>query len=58
MAQLQSRGQQIEIRDLFIGSICLEHGYAVLTQNLVHFKRIPELQVVSEKELLGLDELK
>ncbi len=51
MAHLQSRGQQIEIRDLFIGSICLEQGYAVLTQNLEHFKRIPELQVMSEKEL-------
>ncbi len=43
----------IEMRDLFIGTIALEEGFAVATQNRDHFKRIPGLQVLSEQELLS-----
>jgi len=54
MAHLQTHGKPIEIRDLLIASICLEHGYAILTDNVAHFERIPELQVIGEKQLEGL----
>lgn len=51
MAGLESHGKPIEIRDLLIGSICLEQGYAILTDNVTHFERIPELQVIGERQL-------
>jgi len=52
LAGLEKSGHRIEIRDLFIGSIALEEGYAVLTENKEHFKRISGLRVVTEQEIL------
>lgn len=51
LAHLESKGQPLDPRDLFIASICLEHGFAVLTDNTEHFRRIPELETVPEREL-------
>lgn len=51
LAQLEAKGRLIESRDLFVGAIALEEGYAVATDNLSHFERIPGLQVVDAKEL-------
>lgn len=51
LARLEAKGEPLEARDLFVGAIALEEGYAVLTANVDHFRRIPELQVVSENEL-------
>lgn len=53
LADLQKTGRTIEIRDLFIGAMALEEGFAVATENVDHFKRIPGLQVLSEQELLS-----
>lgn len=52
LAELDRTGHRVEIRDLFIATIALEQGYAVLTENREHFKRIPGLGVVTERELL------
>src|SRR6267143_3951053 len=52
LAGLEKGGRGMEIRDLFIGSIALEEGYAVLTENKEHFKQISGLRVVTEREIL------
>jgi len=58
LAQLETKGRPIESRDLFVGAIALEEGYAVLTDDLEHFERIPGVQVVEAKQLfVELDRL-
>ena len=51
LAKLATKGQPLDPRDLFVASICLEQGFAVLTENTEHFKRIPELEIIPEEEL-------
>ena len=51
LAHLEAKGRPLDPRDLFVASICLEQGFAVLTDNTEHFKRIPELETLPEKEL-------
>ncbi len=51
LAQLESKGQAIDPRDLFVGVISLQEGFAVVTDNVEHFARIPNLQVVGERDL-------
>jgi len=43
--QLYSIGQPIGIEDIMIGSIALSHGLTVVTSNIKHFSRIPNLHV-------------
>lgn len=52
LAELEERGRAVDARDIFIGAISLEEGFAVLTDNTEHFRRIPHLEVLSEKEIL------
>lgn len=54
LAQLEAKGKPVESRDLFVGAIALEEGYAVATDNISHFERIPGLQVVDPASLLRL----
>ncbi len=51
LAQLEVKGKPVESRDLFVGAIALEEGYALATDNVGHFERIPGLQVVDAKHL-------
>jgi len=51
LADLESRGQTIEMRDLFIGCIAVNKGFAVLTHTKQHFERIPNLHVITPSEL-------
>jgi len=46
-ADLDKKGEKIEIRDLLIGSIALVEGCSVLTNNRKHFERIQGLDVMS-----------
>ncbi len=46
MATLTRRGEAIEIRDLLIGTITVVNGFAIKTNNVKHFSRIPNLQVI------------
>jgi len=45
-SQLRKRGQIIEDLDLLIGATCLTHNLTLVTLNLKHFKRIPNLKIV------------
>ncbi|MGB6877173.1 MAG: PIN domain-containing protein [Candidatus Acidiferrales bacterium] len=42
----QNRGVIIPLGDLLIGATALSLGFSVVTQNLRHFERIPDLSVV------------
>ena len=42
-ATLESRGELIDDFDIAIAAIALAHGAAVLTANLSHFRRVPNL---------------
>ena len=42
----RAQGVTIPFADLLIGVTALEHGYAVATVNLRHFRLIPGLQIV------------
>jgi len=43
--------QDIGIKDVLIAAICLEHELPLLTLNEEHFRRVPELTVVTVAEL-------
>ena len=46
LVDLQKKGKGIEIRDLFIGSICLVNSLKLLTLNKKHFEIIEGLKLV------------
>lgn len=50
IVELRSKGQTIDMRDLFIGCIAIRNGFAVLTHNKQHFQKIPKLQVIAPSE--------
>jgi tRNA(fMet)-specific endonuclease VapC len=49
-AHLSTRGQVLDEADLMIASIALWHGLPLVTANLRHFARVPELEVVNWME--------
>jgi len=49
---LERRGEAIDIRDLLIGAIAKVQGLPLITANLNHFSRIPQLRVKSPEQLL------
>jgi tRNA(fMet)-specific endonuclease VapC len=49
--ELIRRNQDIGIKDVLIVAICLEHELPLLTLNEDHFKRVPELTIVTVAEL-------
>jgi len=51
MAYLESVGLPISVRDLLIGVIARENGYAVVTGNEEHFRRIRGLAVINWRRL-------
>lgn len=46
LAHAQRSGENIEIRDLFVGCLAREEGLPLLTYNVRHFRKIPGLRVV------------
>ena len=42
-----ANGVRLALADLLIGVTALELGYSVLTANLRHFERIPDLTVIA-----------
>jgi predicted nucleic acid-binding protein len=44
--QLRMDGRSIGMNDTWIAAIAIEHGFPLVTKNLNHFARIPNLQVV------------
>ena len=51
LATLEREGRAIDPRDLFVGCVAAQNGYAVVTNNGEHFGRIPGLQVLSPSEV-------
>ena len=51
-AALISRNEDIGIKDVLIGSICLQNDIPLLTLNERHFTRIPGLIVLTPSEIL------
>jgi predicted nucleic acid-binding protein len=47
LAFLEEQGKPIGIEDVWIGATALEHGLTVITRNLKHFQRIPDLRAES-----------
>jgi len=45
--------QEIGIKDVLIAAICLEHNLPLLTTNERHFRRIPNLQVLTPEAFLN-----
>src|SRR3989344_7839542 len=43
LVELQNKGENIDFRDLLIGSISKTEGYCLKTNNKKHFQKIPEL---------------
>ncbi|MEW6459390.1 MAG: type II toxin-antitoxin system VapC family toxin, partial [Bacillota bacterium] len=43
---LRASGQTIGTRDVFIAGICLVRNLPLVTGNVEHFRRIPDLQVI------------
>jgi tRNA(fMet)-specific endonuclease VapC len=46
-ASLTVLNQRIGINDTWIAAIAKQHGLAVVTTNVQHFQRVPELQVIT-----------
>jgi predicted nucleic acid-binding protein len=47
LAQLEVKGLSIDLRDLFVGTIALVNGCALLTENVEHFRRVGGLKILS-----------
>lgn len=45
LAHLWAAGTPIDVEDVLIGATAVVHGFVVVTNNLAHFRRIPNLQV-------------
>lgn len=46
-ADLLKRGEMIELNDIYIASIALEHDAAHTTDNIDHFNRISNLKIIN-----------
>jgi tRNA(fMet)-specific endonuclease VapC len=42
---LEKKGKRLDEFDLLIGSTALQHSMTIVTRNLEHFKRIPDLKI-------------
>ena len=51
MAELRRGGRAIEIRDLFIGTIAKINETPLITRNVKHYERIPELTILTPEEV-------
>lgn len=51
LATLEREGRAIDPKDLFVGCVAVQNGFAVATYNGEHFGRIPGLLVVSPSEV-------
>jgi len=49
---LEKKGEPIEIRDLFIGAITKKAGLPLVTKNIAHFKRVPDIEVITPHDLI------
>ena len=48
-AKLEAKGQRLDEFDLLIGATAVQNGLTVVTANVRHFGRIPDLNVVNRE---------
>lgn len=53
--KLRAQGQLIEISDLLVAGCCLATDLPLLTRNVEHFRRVPQLKLVEAGQLLEAD---
>lgn len=53
MRQLRDAGESIDVRDAIQAGICLEAGATLVTRNLRHFTRVPDLVVMHPDQVRG-----
>lgn len=46
LVSLEKKGEQIDFRDLLIGTIALVNNYSIKTNNIKHFERIEGLNII------------
>ena len=46
-AKLQNQGNKIDLRDLYIAAIALEHHLPVATDNIKHFNHVENLEIIT-----------
>jgi tRNA(fMet)-specific endonuclease VapC len=51
LGELRRRGEPIDVRDAMQAGICLETGATLVTRNVAHFKRVPDLKLSHPAEL-------
>lgn len=50
-AELEKTGQTIGLRDSFVAAIALTRGFAVVTRNIQHFRKIANLRIINTENL-------
>jgi predicted nucleic acid-binding protein len=50
LAELRRRGDSIDVRDAMQAGICLEAGATLVTRNVSHFQRVPDLRLAQPGE--------
>ncbi|HEX6228190.1 MAG TPA: PIN domain-containing protein [Solirubrobacterales bacterium] len=51
LGELRRGGEAIEVRDAMQAGICLETGATLVTRNVSHFARIPDLRIAQPDQL-------
>ena len=46
-ADLQKKGQMIELNDIYIAAVTLEHDAELATDNVNHYQRVSQLEIIS-----------
>ena len=46
-SDLQKKGQMIELNDIYIAAVTLEHGAELATDNINHYQRVSQLKIIN-----------
>jgi len=46
-SDLQKKGQMIELNDIYIAAVTLEHGAELATDNVNHYQRVSQLKIIN-----------
>ncbi len=52
LSELRASGQAIDVRDAMQAGICLDAEATLVTRNVSHFERVPELRISHPADLL------
>ena len=46
-SDLRKKGQMIELNDIYIAAVTLEHGAELATDNVNHYQRVSQLKIIN-----------